>query len=99
MKPRLPDPSSPIAPYIVAFVRHKRALNRRYDVEDKALRLFDGYLNQAGITTLAEISPAILDAFFLSRPRSRPRASIIWLVSSADCSSGWWNTRSSPVPR
>jgi integrase len=74
MKPRLPDPSSPIAPYIVAFVRHKRALNRRYDIEDMALRLFDGYLNEAGVKTLGEISPAILDAFFLSRPRSRPRS-------------------------
>src|ERR1700720_450683 len=68
MKPRLPDPSSPIAPHIVAFIGHKRALNRRYDVEDKVLRMFDGYLNTAGIMTLAEITPAALDAFFLSRP-------------------------------
>jgi site-specific recombinase XerD len=74
MKPRLPDPSSPIAPYIVAFIGHKRALNRRYDVEDKVLRMFDGYLNTAGIMTLAEITPAALDAFFLSRPRTRPRS-------------------------
>ena len=73
MIPRLPDPSGVMAPHISAFLNHKRALNRRYDVEDKALRLFDGYLNQAGIKTLAEICPAILDAFFLSRPRSRPR--------------------------
>ena len=74
MKPRLPDPSSPIAPHIVAFIGHKRALNRRYDVEDKVLRMFDGYLNTAGIMTLAEITPAALDAFFLSRPRTRPRS-------------------------
>ncbi len=40
MKPRLADPSSPIAPHIVAFIGHKRALNRRYDVEDKVLRMF-----------------------------------------------------------
>ena len=74
MKPRLPDPSSPIAPHIVAFVGHKRALNRRYHVEDKVLRMFDGYLNTAGIMTLAEITPAVLDAFFLSRRRTRPRS-------------------------
>ena len=74
MKPRLPDPSSPIAPHIVAFVGHKRALNRRYDVEDKVLRMFDGYLNTAGIMTLAEITPAAVDAFFLSRTRTRPRS-------------------------
>jgi len=49
MKLRLPDPSSPIAPHIIAFVRHKRALNRRYDVEEKVLRMFDGYLNSAGV--------------------------------------------------
>ena len=74
MSPRLPEPSSPIAPHIVAFIRHKRALNRRYDVEDKVLRMLDGYLNAQEIKTLAEITPALLDAFFLSRPRSRPRS-------------------------
>jgi site-specific recombinase XerD len=74
MRPSLPDPSSPVAPHIVAFVQHKRSLNRQYDVEDKALRLFDRYLNEAGVRTLGEISPAILDAFFLSRPRNRSRS-------------------------
>lgn len=74
MSPRLPEPSSPIAPHIVAFIRHKRALNRRYDVEDKVLRMLDGYLNARDVKTLAEITPALLDAFFLSRPRARPRS-------------------------
>ncbi|UVK48523.1 tyrosine-type recombinase/integrase (plasmid) [Mesorhizobium sp. AR07] len=74
MSPRLPEPSSPIARHIVAFVRHKRALNRRYDVEDKVLRMLDGYLNVQGVTSMTEITPALLDAFFLSRPRSRPRS-------------------------
>jgi integrase len=74
MRPRLPEPSSPIAPHIVAFVHHKRALNRRYDVEDKVLRMLDGYLNAQGVTSVTEITPALLDAFFLSRPRTRPRS-------------------------
>jgi integrase len=74
MRYRLPEPSSPIAPHIMAFVCHKRALNRRYDVEDKALRMLDADLNARGIKTLAEITPATLDAFFLSRPRLRPRS-------------------------
>ena len=74
MRPALREPSSPAAPHIIAFVRHKRSLNRRYDVEDKALRLFDRYLNESGVKTLNEISPAILDSFFLSRPRNRPRS-------------------------
>lgn len=74
MRPASPEPSSPVAPHIVAFVRHKRSLNRRYEVEDKALRLFDRYLNESSVKTLDEISPAMLDAFFLSRPRNRPRS-------------------------
>ncbi len=55
-------------------IRHKRALNRRYDVEDKVLRMLDADLNARGITTLSEINPAILNAFFLSRSRTRPRS-------------------------
>ncbi|MFC3320437.1 MULTISPECIES: tyrosine-type recombinase/integrase [Mesorhizobium] len=74
MRTRLPEPSSPIAPYIIAFVRHKRALNRRYDVEGKVLRMLDGYLNVQGVMSMTQISPALLDAFFLSRPRARPRS-------------------------
>lgn len=74
MSPRLPEPSSPIASHIVDFVRHKRALSRRYDVEDRVLRLLDGYLNAQGVTSATEITPALLDAFFLSRPRTRPRS-------------------------
>ena len=59
MRPTLPDPSSPIARHIVAFVRHKRSLNRRYDVEEEALRLFDRYLVEAGVGTLSEINTAV----------------------------------------
>jgi site-specific recombinase XerD len=74
MRPRLPDPSSVVAPHISAFLNHKRALNRKYDVEAKAFRLLDHHLNTVGIKALAEITPEILDAFFLGRPRDRPRS-------------------------
>jgi site-specific recombinase XerD len=74
MRPRLPDPSSVAAPHISAFLNHKHALNRKYDVEAKALRLLDRHLNTVGVKTLAEITPEILDAFFLGRPRNRPRS-------------------------
>lgn len=74
MSRRLPDPSSVVAPYISAFLDHKRALNRKYEVEDKALRLFDRYLTEARVKTLGEITSEVLDAFFLGRPRNRPRA-------------------------
>src|SRR5260370_8258962 len=65
---------SPTAPHTLVFWGKKVPVSRRYDVEDKVLRMFDGYLNTAGIMTLAEITPAALDAFFLSRPRTRPRS-------------------------
>jgi len=69
-----PSPSSPIAPHILAFIAHKRALNRRYNVEEKTLRLFDAYLNEAGVDNLAQITSAIIEAFLLGRPRTRPRS-------------------------
>jgi site-specific recombinase XerD len=69
-----PDPSSVLAPHILAFVDHKRALNRKYDVEDKALRSLDRHLNKVGVKSLAEITPVVLDAFFLGRRRDRPRS-------------------------
>lgn len=74
MRSRLPDPSSVVAPHILAFLDHKRALNRKYDVEARALRLLDRYLNTVGIKTLVEITPVVLDTFFLGRPRNRPRS-------------------------
>ena len=43
MRARRPEPSSPIASHVFAFVRHKRALNRRDNVEDKVLRMLDSY--------------------------------------------------------
>lgn len=74
MTRRLADPSSVIAPHISAFLDHKRALNRKYDVEDKALRLLDRYLTESRIKTLDEITSEVLDTFFLGRPRNRPRS-------------------------
>lgn len=38
------------------------------------LRKFNGHLDAQETKTLSEITPALLDAFFLSRPRSRPRS-------------------------
>jgi len=49
-------------------------LNRRYHVEEKALQLFDRYLIEVGIEDLADITPAVVNAFFITRPRARPRS-------------------------
>ena len=74
MRPARPAPSSPLASHIRAFVAHKRALNRRYHVEEKTLRLLDAYLNDAGIGDLSQITPGVIEAFLLGRPRERPRS-------------------------
>jgi len=65
---------SVIAPDIVRFIAHKRALARRYDVEEKTLYLLDRFLMQYDIRKTNQITPEIVDAFFASRPRRRPRS-------------------------
>jgi site-specific recombinase XerD len=65
---------SPLAGAIQRFVAHKRALNRRYDTEEQALRLLDRYLVQRSITDLAGVTPGVLAAFLDSRPRLRQRS-------------------------
>jgi integrase/recombinase XerD len=59
---------------IEQFLAHKRSLGRRYDVEEKTLRLFDDYLVKRHIATLHHVNPTLVDQFLLSRPRSRPRS-------------------------
>lgn len=56
------------------FIAYKRALGRRYDVEEKTLALFDAYLIANHITDLPEISIELIDRFLTSRPRPRPRS-------------------------
>jgi len=59
---------------IEQFLAHKRALGRRYDVEENTLALFDAYLVANHVTGLPEISVALIDRFLTSRPRPRPRS-------------------------
>ena len=63
-----------LGPDIEQFLAHKRALGRRYDVEEKTLYLFDAFLVNRKIGSLTEVVPAAVDEFLLSRPRSRPRS-------------------------
>jgi len=64
-----------LGPDIERFLAHKRALGRRYDVEEKTLALLDAYLLNNQIGSLTELTPATVDAFLLSRPRhTRPRS-------------------------
>ena len=57
-----------------AFIAYKRALVRRYDNEEKTLRLFDRYLLEHGVTDISAITVDTVNAFLTSRPRIRPRS-------------------------
>jgi len=74
MKRRWTNFKSPLADTIKAFLAHKRALGRRFWTEEAALRLFDRYLVDQGIATIDAITPARVEAFLASRPRTRPRS-------------------------
>jgi site-specific recombinase XerD len=59
---------------IEQFLAHKRALGRRYDVEEKTLALFDDYLVANHVAGLSEVGVDLIDRFLASRPRQRPRS-------------------------
>jgi site-specific recombinase XerD len=63
-----------MGPDIAQFLAHKRALGRRYDVEEKTLALFDDYLVAHQIADAAAVSVDLIDRFLASRPRPRPRS-------------------------
>jgi site-specific recombinase XerD len=63
-----------LAPEITRFLAHKRALGRRFDNEEKSLRLLDRYLVEQKVNHLSELTPEVVDAFLASRPRPRPRS-------------------------
>ena len=59
---------------IEQFLAYKRALGRRYDVEEKTLALFDDFLCSHRVTDLTEVNVELIDRFLVSRPRLRPRS-------------------------
>lgn len=65
---------SPLAEGMTHFVQHHRALGRRYESEVWSLRLLDRFLVEQNVASIAEITPAVIDAFLASRPRGRPRS-------------------------
>jgi hypothetical protein len=71
---REPKFASPLADGITQFVEHKRVLGRRYETEAGALHLFDRYLIEQGIASPEAVTPAVIQAFLVARPRSRPRS-------------------------
>src|SRR4051794_10453543 len=65
---------SPLAAAIRQFLDHKRALARKFVVEEKALQLLDRYLVEQDVRAPEQITPDLLDAFLASRPRTTPRS-------------------------
>jgi len=71
-------PSRPLASVLAepmaTFLAHKRTLGRRFATEERALRLLDRYLVDHQISTVEAITPEVLEAFLVSRPRHSPRS-------------------------
>lgn len=70
------------------FLEHKRALGRKYLSEEHELRLPVRFATEQGITRLDQLTPAVLDDFLGSRPRSRPR-SFNHLLGVVGCLMEW----------
>lgn len=65
---------SPLARGISRFLETRRALGRKYLSEERELRLLDRFLVHAGITSIDDITPAVIEVFLASRPRKRARS-------------------------
>ncbi len=66
--------NSALSEHIQSFLSWKRALGRRFDTEEKTLRLLDHYCAERSIVRLDQISPQVIEQFLASRPRKRPRS-------------------------
>lgn len=65
---------SPLAKGIESFLAHKRALGRRFDVEERTLQLLDRFLVEQKVDEVGKITPDLLETFLASRPRKKPRS-------------------------
>lgn len=74
MKTRQAEFQSILADDVNRFLDHKRALGRRFDVEEKTLRLLDRFLVERDIRLLEAVSSDVIDEFLTTRPRPSPRS-------------------------
>lgn len=65
---------SVMAGAMAQFLDHKRALGRRFDTEERQLLLLDRFLVAHEIRALSDLTPELLEACLLSRPRRRPKS-------------------------
>lgn len=67
--------NSILANQIEKFLAYHRALGKKYENEEWALRLLDRFIDdQSDIVSIEHITPALLNQFLLSRPRSSHRS-------------------------
>jgi integrase len=66
--------SEGIQPAVAGYLAHKRALGRKYHSEENELRLLVRFAGEHHVGCLGELTPALLEEFLASRPRSRPRS-------------------------
>ena len=74
MSPPRIELASPLAEPIRQFLAAKRALNRRFDTEERTLRLLDRDLAERGIVQMVDVTSAVIESFLTSRPRRHPRS-------------------------
>ena len=59
---------------VEGFLAHKRGIGRKYHSEEHELALLVRFAEQHGACRLGQLTPALLEEFLASRPRSRPRS-------------------------
>ena len=59
---------------VAGFIAHKRAIGRKYVSEEAELALLVRFARSCGAITMTDLTPAVIEAFLASRPRSRPRS-------------------------
>lgn len=73
---------------VEGFLRHKRALGRKYRSEECELRLLVRFLEERGVTALDQVTSALLEDFLASRPRTKSR-SFNHLLGVVGCLLAW----------
>ena len=63
-----------LAEAMQTFLAHHRALGKRFDTEEAASLLLDRYLLEQEAMTLDAVTPALLEEFLSSRPRTSARS-------------------------
>jgi site-specific recombinase XerD len=68
------QPASVLAKHMAAYLSNQRALGKRMLTEEKSLRLLDRYVVDQLIGSLSDITPQVIDAFLIGRPRGTARS-------------------------